>query len=149
MISERLNVVMAMYEGADLENRKALELVDEIKRNEDGNISFSVIALLNYVNCRMFSGRLFQLYVVGENSEGGKIARPLVDFRMDISGEIDRVSQVKHVDMVGFEIDIPSAGMWSLELYMCDELDLPEERGGYFDIRGIGKLVSSYFFVVK
>lgn len=149
MISERLNVAMSMYEGADLENKKALDLVDEIERNGNGNISFSVITLLNYVNCRMFSGRLFQLYIVGENNEGEKIAKPLVDFRMDISGATDRVSQVKHVDMVGFEIDIPVVGMWSLELYMCDELDLPEERGDYFDIRGIGELVSSYFFVVK
>ena len=54
MISERLNVAMSMYEGADLENKKALDLVDEIERDENGNISFSVITLLNYVNSRKF-----------------------------------------------------------------------------------------------
>lgn len=149
VINEKENTIILMYKGADLSNAKVTDAVNEISMNENSEITFSVLFVINYVNCRIQSEQCFQLFMNKVDRKTGKVVtRTIVDFRMPQLDGAERVSQVKTINMSGITLDVPGEGEYSLELFMCDSRDIPDGASDDYDIREVGKIVASYFFGV-
>ena len=144
MYEDRINVVTMIAEDRE---DGLIKPINSIKCDGKGRASFSIRTIFNFINYRI-TNDLLMGYYIKSLEENNRHWIMVANAEVSSPGH-ERLNQTLFGKLVTKEFVFPTPGKHVLEVYLCERFDIGDQKEEDVDYQKIGKLVSTYFFIVE